>query len=459
MTNNTLDFASLLWFGGCNRSHGSLQDIGVNLYSRAAVVMYSDQNLIQSIVESRDCKCNLVFLNPCLPDAVLMQQISSCEYVFSDWTKEEAAAYRLAHLLDCGTYHVYRTMPQASIRNDSTDSFIFYTSGSTGKPKEIYRKREVCYAEAKALAEKLHIMRDDLLLFLAPCYHVYGQSLSLAAMFAGAKVSYMSPMSPEDKILRELRKENYSIFVGTPYCYNRMYQELKEISTVRFFINAGGAVSAAARDSGLPIYNQYGSTETGAVSVRADICSNSANDVGTPLPDVKVLAEEPFFPEKNLYRIRVDTPYLAYKMIEDEQEKRLESPFLTNDIGWVDKDGHIHLAGRTDGVINYYGEKFFAEEVEAVLKKHPAVERALVKKAADAQTEFAIAYIVENYSFGYKKAEGKTGIEINHLWDELTAFCTGYLPPCKIPKKFFFVDSLEQNTLGKIIVKEEMVER
>ena len=44
----------------------------------------------------------------------------------------------------------------------------------------------------------------------------------------------------------------------------------------------------------------------------------------------------------------------------------------TGDIGWLDEDGFVYLAGRADDVINRGGEKVFPQEVEDVLLTHPA---------------------------------------------------------------------------------------
>ena len=56
---------------------------------------------------------------------------------------------------------------------------------------------------------------------------------------------------------------------------------------------------------------------------------------------------------------------------------------LPGDMATIDADGTIHLLGRGAMCINTGGEKVYPEEVEAVLKHHPAVADAVVLGAPD----------------------------------------------------------------------------
>ena len=48
----------------------------------------------------------------------------------------------------------------------------------------------------------------------------------------------------------------------------------------------------------------------------------------------------------------------------------------TRDMGWMDADGYLYLAGRKDDLIIRGGENISPDEVEAVLRTHPAIEEA-----------------------------------------------------------------------------------
>ncbi|HJW41307.1 MAG TPA: AMP-binding protein, partial [Rhizomicrobium sp.] len=67
---------------------------------------------------------------------------------------------------------------------------------------------------------------------------------------------------------------------------------------------------------------------------------------------------------------------------------------IPGDYAIVEADGRITLLGRGSNCINTAGEKVFPEEVEEVLKKHPAVEDALVLGVPDEQWGSAVTGVV-----------------------------------------------------------------
>jgi len=67
---------------------------------------------------------------------------------------------------------------------------------------------------------------------------------------------------------------------------------------------------------------------------------------------------------------------------------------VPGDYAIVEEDGRITLLGRGSNCINTAGEKVFPEEVEEVLKKHPAIEDALVLGVPDAQWGSAVTGVV-----------------------------------------------------------------
>ena len=47
-------------------------------------------------------------------------------------------------------------------------------------------------------------------------------------------------------------------------------------------------------------------------------------------------------------------------------------------MGWMDADGYLYLAGRKDDLIIRGGENISPDEVEAVLRTHPAIEEVAI---------------------------------------------------------------------------------
>ena len=67
----------------------------------------------------------------------------------------------------------------------------------------------------------------------------------------------------------------------------------------------------------------------------------------------------------------------------------------TGDLGRVDSDGYLFLAGRSDDVINRGGEKIYPREIEDFLLAQPGVRSAAVVGARDEVLgERPVAYVV-----------------------------------------------------------------
>ncbi len=437
-----VNYQDEMWSRYGREGLAELEQAEINPYSRVALLLFSSKEVLKAIAMLLKYKCNIVFVNPYFQEREIVEIVKKCDYILCDNLEYISLFGKYKFIKKSET--VFWVMNEEKACDDdgvTTDSFVFFTSGSTGKAKEVYKKKETCFAEARGLIEKLKLSGEDVLFSFAPCYHVYGQSLSLAAMLAGAKVKYVNIMYPYSRILKELRKGIYTILVGTPVLYNKMYRELEEINSVRLFLNAGGFVSKEVTQSNLLINNQYGSTETGAIAIQNERRYAAAGNVGSPLEGVEVSGTERIkVGVKLFYRFSVNTPYLAYKVIEAGEEKRLNNPYMMSDFGWISDDGTIHLEGRMDDIINYYGVKFSTKEVENVLKSHPKVKNAYVKKRFS-QVEYASAYVAV--------FEGQELSE-----QELLRFCAERLSTYKLPKKISFVNTLEQNAVGKILIEE-----
>jgi acyl-CoA synthetase (AMP-forming)/AMP-acid ligase II len=112
----------------------------------------------------------------------------------------------------------------------------------------------------------------------------------------------------------------------------------------------------------------------------------------------------------------------------------------TGDIGHLDSDGYLFLAGRSDDVINRGGEKIYPREIEDVLLAQPGVRSAAVVAARDPVLgERPVAYIVPA---GPCRGLG--------LADALREACDSALPRHKRPSAFCLVEELPLGPTGKV---------
>jgi acyl-CoA synthetase (AMP-forming)/AMP-acid ligase II len=112
----------------------------------------------------------------------------------------------------------------------------------------------------------------------------------------------------------------------------------------------------------------------------------------------------------------------------------------TGDLGHLDQDGYLFLAGRSDDVINRGGEKIYPREIEDFLLSQPGVRAAAVIGARDEVLgERPVAYIVPAAAW---RGRGMT--------DDLREACEAGLPRHKRPAAFCLVEELPLGPTGKV---------
>jgi acyl-CoA synthetase (AMP-forming)/AMP-acid ligase II len=111
---------------------------------------------------------------------------------------------------------------------------------------------------------------------------------------------------------------------------------------------------------------------------------------------------------------------------------------MPGDHALVDADGTVHLLGRGSVCINTGGEKVWAEEVEAVLKRHPAVYDAVVVGVPDPRWGQQVAAAVQLRA-GRQIADD----------DELARHCRSFLAGYKVPRRVRVVDEVVRHPSGK----------
>jgi acyl-CoA synthetase (AMP-forming)/AMP-acid ligase II len=112
----------------------------------------------------------------------------------------------------------------------------------------------------------------------------------------------------------------------------------------------------------------------------------------------------------------------------------------TGDLGALDADGYLTLAGRGGDVINRSGEKIFPREVEDVLRAHPAVREAVVVGRADPVLgQVPVAWVVP--------AEGAP----EDLAEQLARRCAEALPRPSRPVEVLLAADLPHGPTGKTV--------
>jgi fatty-acyl-CoA synthase len=129
-----------------------------------------------------------------------------------------------------------------------------------------------------------------------------------------------------------------------------------------------------------------------------------------------------------------DDPDATRKTFPEIDGKRV---VISGDRAALEADGALRLYGRDSLVVNTGGEKVFVEEVEEVLRAHPAVADALVVGRPSERWGEELVALVE-------LRDGATGTA-----EELHTLCTSRLARFKAPKEFLVVERVQRLGNGK----------
>ncbi len=114
----------------------------------------------------------------------------------------------------------------------------------------------------------------------------------------------------------------------------------------------------------------------------------------------------------------------------------------TGDLGYVDEDGDLIMAGRAKELIIRGGYNITPLEIETALHLHPAVQQAAVV-GVDHEV------LGEDIAAAVTLRPGQSASA-----DEITAFCREHLADNKVPRTLLVLDHMPLNPNGKILKKD-----
>jgi long-chain acyl-CoA synthetase len=338
---------------------------------------------------------------------------------------------------------------------------ITYTSGTTGTPKGAMNTHRNVATGGHAYQDWFHLTEHDVILGIAPLFHVTGLTGHIAVALVTGAPLVLSYRFDTEVVLDLIGCHGATFTVGAITVFialaNAPAASRERLASLRTIASGGAPVAAATTDRfeqrfGVYIHNVYGMTETTSpvlavpTGSRAPIGTETAAlSVGVPMLTAKVCVIDDDgapLPTGQVGELVVAGPQIVpgYWRNPEETAAAIHQGWLrTGDVGYVDTDGWFYLVDRKKDMIVASGYKVWPREVEDVLYSHEAVlEAGVVGQPHPYRGESVKAYVSLRQGFSLQP-------------DDLIAYCRERMAAYKYPREVEIVDAIPKTATGKIL--------
>jgi acyl-CoA synthetase (AMP-forming)/AMP-acid ligase II len=319
---------------------------------------------------------------------------------------------------------------------------VMHTSGTTGVPKLVPVLQDRLAARVRNSVPLTGLCASDVYATMTPFQHIGGIGNVLVTLATGAALVASPPFRADT--WRDLAEVGVTAALLVPTMIEALLERgVLALPDLRMLQYGGSPIhpdtlaTLVAQMPTVDLVQIYGTTEGSPVTcLTADdhraIASGRrelATSVGRAAPGVEVLISEPGADGVGEVLARA-----AHVHVTGE-----DGYLHTGDLGHVDRDGYLYLAGRLGDRIVRGGENVEPLEVEYALAEHPAVLEAAVVGVPDRRLgEKVKAFVVPLDA---------AALDV----DTLRGFARERLAGFKVPEAWELVDELPRNDTGKVL--------
>ncbi len=371
--------------------------------------------------------------------------------------------------------------PHTCVPVAATDPlYVLYTSGTTGKPKGVVRDNGGHAVAVHWSMKNIYGVEPGEVFWAASdvgwvvghSYIVYGPLLhgNTTLMFEGKPVG-----TPDaGAFWRVIADHGVSTLFTAPTAFRAIKQHDPQgsligdhdLSRFRSLFLAGercdpATLAWAEEKLGVPVIDHWWQTETGwpiaANCLGIELLRVKPGSAGPAVPGWDVRAVDPDgkeVPAGTMGEIvcRLPLPPGAFPTLWQNDESFVETYltkfpgcYETDDAGFIDEDGFIHIMARTDDIINVAGHRLSTGGMEEVLISHPDVAECAVVGVADAlKGQLPVGLIV--LDAGVSRADEEIVTEVIQLVRDK-------IGPVASFKQAAVVERLPKTRSGKIVRK------
>jgi acyl-CoA synthetase (AMP-forming)/AMP-acid ligase II len=276
---------------------------------------------------------------------------------------------------------------------------ILYTSGTTSAPKGARHCSRSLLAEAETWRDAYGFSSGSRFIMGAPITHIAGLLLTLVVPARCGATAVLLPAWDPDVAVRLAEQERATFCCGATVFLQGFVERYEQGASashrLSVFMCGGSAVPPAlierADAVGVNAFRCWGMTEapTTTLALPDDPLEFRAYRDGRASEGTEIEAvDEDRQPLKDgeIGELRIRSPEQMMGYTDPAVNSRQtdeEGWFYTGDVGFTHGDGWVTMTGRIKDIINRGGEKFSAQDIEAVICSHPAIAAVAVTGVPD----------------------------------------------------------------------------
>ena len=326
-------------------------------------------------------------------------------------------------------------LPDEAAADD--EAVLFYTSGTTGRPKGVPLSHRNLMFQMEQIAALDMLLSDDRVLLPLPLHHVYPFVVGLLATLSSGACLVFPRSLTGPQVRRALHDSEVTAVVGIPRLYaallagvrrqvrtqgrvaalwlravlafnltagTRIQRQVRRrllrpvhrelAPALRLLASGGAALEPSLQREleafGWQVISGYGLTETAPLLAVKRPDEGPPGCAGRPVPGIELRiaeraqddGETRAWPEGyGEVLARGPGVFAGYLNLPDKTAEVLDRDgwFHTGDLGRIDGDGFLHLAGRVSTmIVTPGGENVQPEDVESVYEAHPLIDEVAV---------------------------------------------------------------------------------
>ncbi|MBV9827921.1 MAG: acyl--CoA ligase [Alphaproteobacteria bacterium] len=280
--------------------------------------------------------------------------------------------------------------------------YLAFTSGTTGQPKGVMHSDNTLLANGRAMVEDWHHDHRSVLLSLSPMSHHIGTVALEQMMAAGLELVVNAP-PPGMSALDWIIESGATYVMGVPTHAMDILEQMRArrldaLGRVTTFYMAGSPipreVAQAFLDRGVVPQNVYGMTENGShqYTLPSDPAETIVATCGRACRAYEIRIWDPENPDLEATPGTIGEiggrgacltlGYFDNQLATEDSFNR-EGWFMSGDLGRLDENGCLEIAGRKKDLIIRGGRNIHPAKIEDLTMRHAAVARCAAFGVAD----------------------------------------------------------------------------